>query len=207
MSYLTLNAEAHAEYTVNRSRFISHASPAGSIEAANAYLAEIRAAYPDATHNVFAFVVREPEYARYSDDGEPSGTSGMPVLGVLKGAQLTNAILVVTRYFGGILLGTGGLVRAYTHAAKLAVEAAGIVRMELCAKMRCDCPYSFYERMLRLIPLHGGVVEETLFEDAVKLSFRVPAQAAEALCDAVREASFGAVVPQKTGESYDKFGI
>ena len=207
MSYLTLNARADAEYTVNRSRFISHAAPVSGVEEANAFVADIRAEYPDATHNVFAFVVREPEYARYSDDGEPSGTSGMPVLQVIKGASLTNAAVVVTRYFGGILLGTGGLVRAYTQAAKLAVEAAGTVRMEQCADMRCDCPYSFYERLMRLIPLHGGVVEDTAFEDAVRLRLRVPAENADGLARAVREASFGAVALLKTGESYGKFDV
>ena len=113
MSYLTLRSAADAEYTVNRSRFIAHAAPVESAEAANAFIAGIRAQYPDATHNVFAFLVRQPEYARYSDDGEPSGTSGMPVLQVLKGNGLTDSIIVVTRYFGGILLGTGGLARAY----------------------------------------------------------------------------------------------
>ena len=135
MDYLTLQKAADTEYTVNRSRFIAHAAPVESADAANAFIQEIRRQYPDATHNVFAFQIRQPEYARYSDDGEPSGTSGMPVLQVLKGRELTNSIIVVTRYFGGVLLGTGGLVRAYTQAAVLGVEAAGVACMRRCAGM------------------------------------------------------------------------
>ena len=173
MEYLTLASRADAEYTVNRSRFIAHAAPVESADAANAFIASVRAAHPDATHNVYAFSVRQPEYARYSDDGEPSGTSGMPVLQVIRGGGLTNAIVVVTRYFGGVLLGTGGLARAYSHAASLGVEAAGVVRMCLCARLFCACPYPYYERVNKLIEKHGGVAENVSFEDTVKLTFRI----------------------------------
>ena len=207
MSYLTLASAADAEYTVKKSRFIAHAAPVESAETANAFIAKIRAEYPDATHNVFAFQVRSPEYARYSDDGEPSGTSGMPVLQVLKGRELTDAIIVVTRYFGGILLGTGGLVRAYSHAAVLGVEAAGIVRMSLCAAMFCACPYGFYERMAQLISRHGGVTEGTAFEESVKLTFRLPAESESPFLKELTDLSAGAVTAQKTGEKYDKFAV
>lgn len=207
MSYLTLGKRADAEYTVNRSRFISHAAPVESAEAANAFIAEIRAEYPDATHNVFAFQVRENAYSRYSDDGEPSGTSGMPVLQVLKGRELTDSILVVTRYFGGILLGTGGLVRAYSHAAVLGVEAAGIVKMDLCSSMYLPCPYAFYERMNKLIAQYGGVVEDTAFEDSVKLTFRLPQSDEAAFQKALTEQTNGTLIATKTGETYGKFDI
>ena len=207
MSYLTLGSSADAEYTVNRSRFIAHAAPVESIEAANAFIAEIRAAYPDATHNVFAFQVREHSYSRYSDDGEPSGTSGMPVLQVLKGRELTDSILVVTRYFGGVLLGTGGLVRAYSHSAVLGVEAAGIVKMDLCSCMHLPCPYAYYERMNKLISQFGGVIEDTAFEDNVKLTFRLPQTEEDALQKAITEQTNGALLATKTGEKFDKFTV
>ena len=207
MSYLTLASAADAEYTVNRSRFIAHASPVESAEEANAFIDKIRAAYPDATHNVFAFQVRSPEYARYSDDGEPSGTSGMPVLQVLKGRELTDSIIVVTRYFGGILLGTGGLARAYSHAALLGVEAAGIVKMCLCSAMYCGCPYGFYERVAKLIARHGGVAEDTAFEECVKLTFRLPIEAEQPFLNELTELSAGSVTAVKTGEKYDKFEV
>jgi uncharacterized YigZ family protein len=207
MDYLTLKAAADAEYTVNKSRFIAHASPVESAEEANAFIQEIRRQYPDATHNVFAFQVRQPEYARYSDDGEPSGTSGMPVLQVLKGRGLTDSIIVVTRYFGGILLGTGGLVRAYTQSAVLGVEAAGIVRMRQCAAMVCPCPYAFYERFARLLEKHGCVTEDTSFEADVQISFRIPSENEDAFVKELAEISNGAVTVRKTAEKYDKFDV
>ena len=207
MSYLTLGSPADAEYTVNRSRFIAHAAPVESADAANAFIAGIRARYPDATHNVFAFQVRSPEYARYSDDGEPSGTSGMPVLQVLRGRELTDSIIVVTRYFGGILLGTGGLARAYSHAAVLGVEAAGIVKMSLCSAMSCACPYGFYERFGKLLERFGGVTEDTSFEESVKLVFRLPRENEDAFLAELTELSSGSVTARKNGEKYDVFAI
>ena len=207
MNYLTLSSRADAEYTVNRSRFIAHAAPVASAEAANDFIAAIRQQYPDATHNVFAFLVRSPEYARYSDDGEPSGTSGMPVLQVLKGNGLTDSIVVVTRYFGGVLLGTGGLARAYSHAASLGVEAAGIVRMCLCSVLFCACPYPYYERVTKLIERAGGICEETLFEDTVKITFRMPAENENAFKREFTELTLGALQAEKKGEKYDSFAV
>jgi len=207
MSYLTLEKNADAEYVVNKSRFISHASPVGSAEEANAYLADVRSNYPDATHNVFAFAVRCPEYSRYSDDGEPSGTSGKPVLDVIKNNLLTDSIIVVTRYFGGVLLGTGGLVRAYSHSASLAVEAAGIVKMSLCSEMYFKCPYSMYERLSRLVPLYSGVVYDTAFTDNVSVFFRIPTEREDEISKAVTEQSNGGVKTVKTGENFGKFSI
>ena len=125
--YRSIYEYAEAEYVIERSRFIAHASPAATPEEARLFAAEIKERYKDATHNVPAFVCgagKEHQWA--SDDGEPSGTSGMPVLKLITSEDLTNIVLVITRYFGGIKLGTGGLARAYTHAAKLANEKDGI---------------------------------------------------------------------------------
>ena len=207
MDYYTLKTAADAETVVNKSRFISHAAPAESAEAANAFVQEMRRRYPDTTHNVFAFQIRQPEYSRYSDDGEPPGTSGMPVLQVLKGRELTNSIIVVTRYFGGVLLGTGGLVRAYTQAAVLGVEAAGIVCMRRCVAMACPCPYPFYERMTRLLEKHGCVTEDTSFEASVVLRFRIPCENEAAFLKELTELSNGTVSVQKNGEKFDQFDV
>ncbi|MBQ7637554.1 MAG: YigZ family protein [Clostridia bacterium] len=207
MSYLTLEKNADAEYTVNRSRFISHASPAASAEEANAFVAKIRSEYPDATHNVFAFVVRSPEYSRFSDDGEPSGTSGKPVLDVIKNNLLTDSVIVVTRYFGGVLLGTGGLVRAYSHSASIAVEAAGIVKMSLCSEMEFKCPYNMYEKLSKLVPLGSGVITDTVFTDSVTVCFSIPREHEEDMVRTLADQSFGAVKAVKTGERYGKFPV
>ncbi|MCH5199182.1 MAG: YigZ family protein [Oscillospiraceae bacterium] len=207
MSYLTLEKNADAEYIVNKSRFISHASPVKSAEEANEYISSIRSKYPDASHNVFAFIVRSPEYSRYSDDGEPSGTSGKPVLDVIKNNLLTDSIIVVTRYFGGVLLGTGGLVRAYSHSASLAVEAAGIVKMSLCSEMNFTCSYSMYERLSKLVPQYCGVISDTSFTDNVTVFFRIPSEREEEIAKAIVEQSNGAFKTVKTGENFGKFSV
>lgn len=124
--YKTLYTYGEAEYVIDRSRFIARALPVSSYEEAQEYVAEIKNQYKDATHNVPAIIVGNKQELKWaSDDGEPSGTSGFPVMNMLADEGLTNLVVVITRYFGGIKLGTGGLVRAYTQAAKLALEQAG----------------------------------------------------------------------------------
>lgn len=207
--YLTVSKASRVEYVVNKSRFIGHASPAASNEEALSFVNAVRSAFPDATHNVFAYAVRTPAYTRFSDDGEPSGTAGKPVLEVIQGAgrPLTDTCVVVTRYFGGILLGTGGLVRAYSHVSKLAVEAAGIVKMSLCAVLTLPCPYNFYERIVKLIEGHGGIVEETVFAEEVNFTFRLPAENEASFLHALTDLTFGAVKAQKVGEKFDAFPV
>ena len=123
MQYRTIRAAASAEFVEKRSRFIGYISPVTTQEDAAAFIDSIRSKHWDATHNVPAYIIREGNICRFSDDGEPQGTAGMPALNVLQKEGLTDCVLVVTRYFGGILLGGGGLVRAYSHAAKIAVDA------------------------------------------------------------------------------------
>ena len=204
MDHLTLDKYAFDEYIINRSRFIGYACPVASNEEAVAFIESIKEKHRDATHNVYAYAVRTPEYSRYSDDGEPQGTAGMPVLDVIKKNGLTDCCIVVTRYFGGILLGAGGLVRAYSHSAGIAVNAAGIVRMGLCSVMVCVCDYSFYSTLIRLIPDNGGTVENTVFGENVSVSFRIPADREDVLRGQLTELSFGRVTAEKTGEKYDK---
>ena len=179
--YLTLARDSAEEYVVNRSRFIGYAMPVETAEEAVDFINGIRARHRDATHNVYAYAVRSPEYSRYSDDGEPQGTAGMPVLDVIKKNGLTDCCVVVTRYFGGILLGAGGLVRAYSHSASLAVQAAKIIRMSLCAVLRVTCDYGFYGKLSSLVPESGGTVEDTDFGAQVSVTFRLPAEREAAL--------------------------
>lgn len=127
-SYITLAKEAKAEIVEKRSRFIATVRPVETEEDALAFLNQLRQDYWDATHNVYAYILEENQLTRYSDDGEPGGTAGMPVLDILRREKLSNLIVVVTRYFGGTLLGTGGLVHAYSKAAKAGIEAAGTGR-------------------------------------------------------------------------------
>ncbi|MGN0544813.1 MAG: YigZ family protein [Acutalibacteraceae bacterium] len=174
MQYRTVRGAASAEFVEKRSRFIGYISPASTQEEAAQFIDSIRSKHWDATHNVPAYILREGNICRFSDDGEPQGTAGMPALNVLQKEGLTDCALVVTRYFGGILLGGGGLVRAYSHAAKLAVDAGGIVTRALCSLVRVRCDYNFYGRLASLIPEQGGIIENTAFEDAVTVDFRIP---------------------------------
>ena len=173
-SYRTIRAAASDEFVEKKSRFIGHFRPVTTQDEAIEFIREKKSQYWDATHNVYAYVLREGQTRRYSDDGEPQGTAGIPVLDVLMKEDLTDCVVVVTRYFGGTMLGTGGLVRAYSHGSKLAVDAGGIVTMALCSIAEVICDYTFYGRLASLIPEMGGVVEDTQYTDAVTVHFRIP---------------------------------
>ena len=145
--YRTIKQAATAEQIIEKSRFIAHAMPAE----ADAFVAEIKAAYKDATHNVPAMVIGDKSQIQWaSDDGEPQGTSGAPIVQMLVNEGLTNLVIVVTRYFGGIKLGTGGLVRAYTSSAKLAVEAAGVCSVQNVLRLTCETDYTYLARFQKM---------------------------------------------------------
>ena len=172
--YLTLSKEASDEFIEKRSRFIGYAKPVKTQEEAMAFINEIRNKHWDATHNVYAYVLREGQARRYSDDGEPSGTAGVPVLDVLLKENITDCVVVATRYFGGVLLGAGGLVRAYSHTSKIAVDAAKIIKMSVCTVLSVACDYNFYGRLSSLIPEYGGIIEDTVFGENVTVQFYMP---------------------------------
>ena len=146
-SYITVAGRSCRELTINKSRFIGYAAPCADEDRAQAFLQEVRNQHKTATHHCYAYILGEnASVMRYSDNGEPAGTAGLPILDVLKSRQIVFCGVVVVRYFGGVLLGTGGLVRAYTQAAQEAVEAASVSRMELTAVDYCELPYSAWDR-------------------------------------------------------------
>ena len=159
--YLTLRKESSDEFIEKRSRFIGYAKPVTTQDEAMDFINQIRSKHWDATHNVYAYVLRDGQIRRYSDDGEPSGTAGVPVLDVLLKENITDCVVVATRYFGGVMLGAGGLVRAYSHTSKIAVDAAGIMKMSVCSVMSVSCDYNFYGRLTSLIPEFGGITERS----------------------------------------------
>lgn len=193
MQYQTIAKAAQDEFVEKRSRFIGYAKPVVTEAEAIAFVEEIRAKHREATHNVYAYIVRENNIARYSDDGEPHGTAGMPVLEVMRGAELQDLAVVVTRYFGGTLLGTGGLVRAYGKGAKIAIEAAGIVRMALCDVCSMTFDYSYYARLQALVYRFGGTIRDSDFGSLVTLRFALPEEQSEAFGAALTETTFGDV--------------
>lgn len=171
--YRTLKTEAAAEFTERRSRFIGDAAPVSSEEEAIRFLRSVRARHREAKHHVYAYSLRREQIARHSDDGEPQGTAGMPVLDVLVKSGVTDAVIVVTRYFGGILLGTGGLVRAYSHAASLALGQAGTVTMKHCCLLETECSYAGYAAVSALILRSGAVIDRTEYTDSVRFQYHL----------------------------------
>ena len=147
-SYITVRNTAHDEFIMQKSRFIGYASPCSDEDDAQSFIKSIKEKYRDAKHHCFGYIIgRNSGIMRYSDDGEPNGTAGLPIMNVLKGLDVVNCCVVVVRYFGGILLGTGGLVRAYTEGCKKALDAAGIVRMEMSGIYQCEVPYAVWDQI------------------------------------------------------------
>ncbi len=201
--YTTLEGEGEAEFTEKKSVFIGHACPVKSEDEAMAYIKKQKSAYADARHNVWAYLQKGEIVARYSDDGEPQGTAGVPVLDTIRKSGVTDAVVVVTRYFGGILLGAGGLVRAYSHTARMSLEAAHIITYEQYTVMELTCSYSDYQRYLAELPKYGAVTDDTQFSDRVTLTFAVKDTVVEELCTRVREISNGTDAPVVRGKRFD----
>lgn len=170
-SYITVSGESVGEYSEKRSRFIATLRPIETEEQAAEFLAEMRSKYWDARHNCYAYSISHGTLKRFSDDGEPHGTAGKPILDIIDGSGLTDIMIVVTRYFGGVLLGTGGLVRAYSAAAREAIAAAQRIKMTPCTVYKASCGYSELERLTKLISDCGGRVENTVYAADVELVF------------------------------------
>ena len=201
-SYLTPFAFGEAELVEKRSRFIARVWPVADEEEALSHIREMREKHWDATHNVYAYILRENGTMRYSDDGEPGGTSGMPTLNVFRGEKIVNVCCVVTRYFGGILLGTGGLVRAYSASAKLALNAAGVSEMALWRSKLISCAYGQYERIKRLLEEFEAVVENTDFAADVVIEALLRADRAPDFDRRLVELTAGTVVSEDAGETF-----
>ena len=201
--YRVPSGPGEAELTEKRSRFLGHVRPAESEEEARAFIAEMKKKYYDARHNCWCYLIRGgPE--RYSDDGEPQGSAGLPMLEVFRREGVTNAVCVVTRYFGGVLLGTGGLLRAYTQSAKDALRAAGVAEVCRRAELSVPCSYALLERVKQETVAFGGTVADTDYGVAVTLRVLLPAEQADAYRARLFDLSNGAVDPRVTGEVYGK---
>lgn len=185
-----MKKEASAEFVDRRSRFIARVSPVKTEEEALSFLNTIRQDH-SATHHVFAYRLRERNFARYNDDGEPSGTAGLPVLDILERGDITDAIIVVSRWFGGTLLGTGGLVRAYSTAAKMAVEAAGVVEMGLAGIYTLNITYGDYDKVIRMARETGVIIDDSQFSEEVSLQLIATDLVAAEFSDKLRELTRG----------------
>lgn len=173
MEYKTISKFATDEYIEKKSRFIAYAMPIKNEPQAIEFINEIKAKNWDASHNVYAYIIKENNITRYSDDGEPSGSAGLPILEALKNEKIYDAVVVVTRYFGGTLLGVGGLVRAYTASAKSALIKAEISIMAFCNKICIICDYSIWGRVQNEIAKSKGIIFDTQFTSEINATLYI----------------------------------
>ena len=204
IEYKTIELEASDSFIEKKSKFIGYAKPVKTQDEAIEFINTIKSKHWDATHNVYAYILRENNIQRYSDDGEPSGTAGVPVLDVLLKEGLVDLCVVATRYFGGTLLGAGGLVRAYSHTSKIAVDAAHIITMAQCSILECEVDYGFYERLNLLLKEFNANVINTDFSDNVKMTFSVKENLSEHLQERLTDISNGKYTLKLFDSKFDK---
>lgn len=202
--HVTLGKEASAELIERKSIFTGYAKPIKNEAEALDFIKEISEMNSDATHNVYAYLLDWGRVARYSDAGEPHGTAGMPVLEIIRKNNFTDAVIVVTRYFGGILLGAGGLIRAYSSAAKAAADAAGIVTYVKYLEFILDCGYSEYQKIQYELPKYEIIQDSVEFLESVKLKLAVKEEIFDAYSKRISEMSAGKIQLNITGDRYDK---
>lgn len=204
--YLIPTKDADAEFVEKRSRFIGHIFHTETEEEALACLKKMREKYWDATHNVYAYIIKDGA-TRFSDDGEPGGTAGMPVLQVLQREGIFNVTCVVTRYFGGILLGAGGLVRAYAHSAKIALDAAGRSMKRVWTGVYLPCPYSWFERIKLEIAAFGGIIQKSDFGMDVEFELLLPEAQVQPFLARVFDISAGTIEGMILENEYRAFPV
>ena len=203
--YSTINGSAEASFIERKSEFIGYIKHVETNDEAVDFINEIRAKHRKATHNVYAYILREGSASRYSDDGEPQGTAGVPVLDVLQKEGLTDVCCVVTRYFGGILLGGGGLVRAYSHSAKIAVEAAERLIMCRCYPINITVDYNLYGKISYILPEFETKILDTVFASDVTVKMLVKSDLAEKLKEKLTDITNGSILIEQNDECFENF--
>ena len=202
-SYVTVHHPAVFEYEDRKSRFIGEAIPIQCEEEALLFIEKVKKSYPDANHHVYAYVCRENSIMRFSDDREPQGTAGLPVLDVIRKRSVTNCAIVVVRYFGGTLLGTGGLVRAYTAAAQGALLGAELITYDVYSEIRIISSYSDYQRLGNVFEKLNFVTSDVRYSDNVEITGKIVKKNRENLEKGLIEASSGRVKFEIISEKYD----
>ena len=204
--YLVPTGFGEDEFTEKKSRFIGRVWPVETEEEALECIQAMKKQHYDATHNCWAYIIKDGA-VRFSDDGEPGGTAGMPMLQVLQREGLFNCVCVVTRYFGGILLGAGGLVRAYTKGAKIAVDAAGKSMKRVWTVLYVPCPYTYYERVKLLVAECEGIIRTTDFGAEVELELLFAEAQVQLFLEKLTDMTAGTVEGMKTAQEYRAFPV
>lgn len=202
MTYKTVLKENRTEMIEKKSRFIASVKPVSTEQDAIDFINKRRAEFRDATHNVYAYVISDNNITRYSDDGEPGGTAGVPTLEVLNKEGLTDVVVVVTRYFGGTLLGAGGLVRAYGKSAKLGIDASGITEKVYCHELRIRAPYDLLGKIRYLIENGTYILGEIEYKTDVVITAYIKYDLLGQFQKEITEATNGAITPEICGELY-----
>ncbi len=205
MNYTTIRDFAKNSFVEKKSEFIGYISPVKTNDDAIEFINKIRAENRKAKHNVYAYILRENNITRYSDDGEPQGTAGMPVLDVLQKEGLTDVCVVVTRYFGGILLGGGGLVRAYSHTCKLAVDAAVKMQMYECFEVTLEFAYSLYGKIEYSLPEFDIKMISDEFSNNVTIKMLVKSEMYEKMKEKLLDITNGKIAITKSELKYGDF--
>lgn len=203
MSYKTVKSDSRFTLVEKKSEFIGYCAPVKTEAEAIAFVNSVKKKHSDARHNVYAYVLQEGFAQRFSDDGEPHGTAGMPVLDSIRKAGVTDVAVVVTRYFGGILLGTGGLVRAYTAAASGALKEAGIAEVGTFALLKIKANYSDYQKIMPIISSVNARIEESDFSADVILTVMVRSELEASFAATLIETTNGRVSAENVGEKRD----
>lgn len=201
--YVTIQGYSSFEYEDRKSVFIGEAMPVETEAEALEFIERVKKHYSDANHHVYAYIIRDNSIMRFSDDREPQGTAGMPVLDSMRKCGCTNAVVVVTRYFGGTLLGTGGLVRAYTAASAGAISKAKLITYDLYSELAISCSYSDYQKISPVLASYGFVVEDTHFTDNVKIVGKIKKQDAEKLNESLVQISSAKAKVEYLAEKFD----
>ena len=205
MNYFTISEAANASFIEKKSEFIGYIAPVNTNDEAVEFINSIKSMHRKARHNVYAYILRENNISRYSDDGEPQGTGGVPVLDVLKKRNLTDVCIVVTRYFGGILLGGGGLVRAYSHAASLACDAANTMNMCKCHRLKISISYDMYGKISYILPSYETITVNSDFSSDVTIEILVLAEKLHELQKELLEITNGSISITNCEELYFDF--
>ncbi|MBO5374548.1 MAG: YigZ family protein [Clostridia bacterium] len=198
-----LRSSAEIEFVEKKSVFIGFCASIENEEQALEIIKQRKKKFADARHNVYAYILGDGTISRYSDDSEPQGTAGMPVLNAIRMSGITDVCVVVTRYFGGILLGAGGLVRAYSTSASMALEAGGIAIYEDFFEIKCSCSYSDYQRLLPTLTGFSIIIDDTSFETDIVVNFAVPEDAFTELKEKINEAFAGRILLEIVGKRQD----
>ena len=201
-SYITVKNPSHFEYEDRKSVFIGQAMPVSTEAEAIKFIDSVKKRYPDARHHVYAYVLRENSVMRFTDDHEPQGTAGMPVLDIIRKNGCTDVVIVVTRYFGGTLLGTGGLVRAYTSAAIGALESAEIIRYDIYTSLELAVSYSDYGRITSILSDLGFRIESTMYDTGIRIDGSIIKTRLEDFKNALIEATAGRIEIEIIGEEF-----